>query len=297
MSRLPTQAFEYEFTHIPEFARADVGSLEREQALYADHWIEEIQDFRHVRIVFTADEAKDYARRTWAYELYLRSGRPKWARDVPGMDSDVAADADSYALECTDGTQIPAPYHCFAAFLGPHLEALSCGGFPERQSVIELQGRESALFTLSRAVQALMPTIRAFNAREKSLQPWTVSREDDVRDLLFVMLKPAMFDLTKEEPTPSLAGSHKFVDLSSKASRIFVEVKWIGRKAQWKTILGQIQIDIQSYPTHPACQSLVFVVVDAARDVPDPRLIEKEMTGTQVILGKPIDIRLYIVEP
>jgi hypothetical protein len=297
MFRLPTQAFGYEFTHIPEFVRADVESLEREQALYADHWIDEIQDFRHVRIAFTIDEARDYVRRSWAYELFLRSGQPKWARDVPGIDSDVAADADSYTMNCRDGTQIPPPCHCFAAFLGQHLEALFCGGLPEREQVIELQGRESALFTISRAVQALTPTIRAFNARERSLQPWTVSREDDVRDLLFVMLKPAMFDLTKEEPTPSLAGTHKFVDLSSNASRIFIEIKWLGRRSRWKTILGEIQIDIQSYPTHPACQSLVFVVVDAVRGVPDPRLVETEISGTQVILGRPVDIRLYIVEP
>jgi hypothetical protein len=297
MSRIPTHAFGYKFTRIPEFARADVESLEREGALYEDLWIDELQDFRHVRIALSEDEAKEYARRTWAFELYLRAGRPLRARDIPGIDADVAADADSYSPRLKDGTQIPAPYHCFASFLGPHLEAVSCGAFRDRETIIELQGRESALFTLSRAVQSLTPTIRAFNSREKSLQPWTVSREDDVRDLLYVMLKPVLFDLTKEEPTPSLAGTHKFVDLSSKASRILIEVKWIGRKGLWKTILGQIQIDIQTYPTHPACGSLVFIVVDSARDVPDPRLVEKEMTGHQTLLGCEVDVRLYIVEP
>jgi REase_DpnII-MboI len=139
--------------------------------------------------------------------------------------------------------------------------------------------------------------MRAFSSREKGLQPWTVSREDDVRDLLFVMLKPVMFDLVKEEPIPSLAGTHKFVDLSSKASRIFIEVKWLERKGRWKAILGQIQIDIQSYSTHPTCESLVFVVVDTIRDVPDPRLVEKEMTGTQIIRERQLDVRVYIVDP
>ena len=57
---MPTRAFGYEFTHIPEHVRADVESLEREGVLYADHWVEELQDFRHVRIALTADEAKDY---------------------------------------------------------------------------------------------------------------------------------------------------------------------------------------------------------------------------------------------
>jgi REase_DpnII-MboI len=297
MSRIPTHAFGYEFTHLPEFVRTDVESLDREGALYADHWIEELRDFRHVRIPLTAEEAKEYLRRSWGYELYLRAGSPKWARDVPGIDPDVAHDADTYEPETKDGVKIPSPYHCFAAFLGEHLEAVSCGMLPERRIVIELQGKESVLFTLSRAVQALTPTIRSFNSREKGQQPWKVSREDDVRDLLYVMLKPAVFDLVKEEATPSLAGTHKFVDLSSKASRLFIEVKWVGRKGQWKSILGQIQVDIQSYHTHDACETLVFVIVDAVRDIPDPRLLEREITGRQSLKGRTVDVRLYVVDP
>jgi hypothetical protein len=214
--RLPTHAFGYTFTHIPEHARDDVWSLEREGVLYTDHWIDDLNDFRHVRIALTREEANDYVRRTWAYELWIRAGSPKWAKDVPGIDADVARDADSYSLTSIDGTIVPPPYHCYAAFLGRHLEAIACGAVPERQTVIELHGKESALFTLSRAVQALTPTIRSFNDREKGLSPWSVTREDDVRDLIYVMLKPVLFDLVKEEPTPSLARAHKFVDLCSK---------------------------------------------------------------------------------
>jgi hypothetical protein len=270
--RLPTYAFGYEFTHIPEHAGDDVTSLEREGVLYADHWVDELNDFRHSRVSLTPEEAKEYARRTWAFELYLRAGCPTWARDVPGIDADVAHDADTYSMTSRDGTEIPPPYHCFAAFLGPHLEALSCGWVPERTTIIELQGKESILFTLSRAVEALTPTIRSFNSREKGPPPWTVSREDDIRDLFYVMLKPVLFDLVKEEPTPSLVRTHKFVGLCSKASRLFIEVKWIGRKGQWKTILDQIHVDIQSYPSHESCETLVFVILDAVRDISDPRL-------------------------
>ena len=41
------------FTHIPGHVRQNLESLEREGVIYADHWIEEIGDFRHVRIEFT----------------------------------------------------------------------------------------------------------------------------------------------------------------------------------------------------------------------------------------------------
>ena len=103
--------------------------------------------------------------------------------------------------------------------------------------------------------------------------------------------------MVKEEPTPSVARTHKFVDLCSSASRLFIEVKWIGRRHQWKSVLAEIQVDIQSYPTHPACKTLVFIVVDAARDIPDPRLVERDLTGKQIIRDRTIDIRLFVVEP
>src|SRR2546421_743268 len=121
--RDPTYAFGYEFTNLPEFGRDAVTSLDREGVLYADHWIEEIQDIRHVRIALSPDEAKDFARRCWAYELYLRAGEPMWARYTPGIDADVALDADTYEAHYADGTSTKPPYHCFAAFLGPELEA------------------------------------------------------------------------------------------------------------------------------------------------------------------------------
>jgi hypothetical protein len=154
MSRIPTEAFGYTYTHLPEFARDDLDSLEREgvvyAVIYADHWIDELEDFRHVRIAFTPEEAKDYARRCWAYELFLRAGSPRWAKDAPGIDADVAHDADTYQLRTKDGEVFPPPYHCFAAFLGEHLEAISCSRVPGRETVIELQGKDPAVHARSR---------------------------------------------------------------------------------------------------------------------------------------------------
>lgn len=43
--------------------------------------------------------------------------------------------------------------------------------------------------------------------------------------------------------------------------------------------MDQIRVDIQSYLSHECCGTLVFVIVDAVRDIPDPRLVEHEMSG------------------
>ena len=82
----PTVAFGRTFTHIPEHVRQDLRTLERECVVYTDHWIEEVGDFRHVRIDFTPEERKEFARRSWAYELFLRE-EPTWAAEVVGIEN------------------------------------------------------------------------------------------------------------------------------------------------------------------------------------------------------------------
>ena len=293
--RAPTYAYDKKFMHIPEDVRQDLETLDRECAVYTDFWIDEIGAFRHVRIDFTPEEREDFFRRSWAYELFLRADRPTWAAETPGIDVQVANDADTYSMHHVDGTEIPPPNHCFAAFLGGHLEALTCT-ITDRITVIDLTGRELILFEVNRAIETLTPTIRSFNNREKGLEPWKIVCEDDVRDLLYVMLRPRIFDITKEESIPSKAGSHKFADLCSKAVPFLIELKWIGKRGSWKTKINEIYIDIQSYVSHPACDNLLFVIVDAVKDIPDPRQVEEELTGVQTIDGRQIDIRTIVCE-
>jgi len=297
VKRLPTRALGYEFNHVPEHVRADLDSLEHERAVYSDQWIEDLGGFRHVRIEFTEEEALEFGRRCWAYELWIRANMPEWARDTPGIDEDIASEADSYVMHRRDGQTLGPPYLCFAAFLGNHLEALTCGILDERRKVIELEGKEVLLYEIRRAVQTLTPTIRSFNNREKGLSAWTVAREDDVRDLLYVMLRPLVYDLGKEEGVPSRGGTHKFADLSSKAVKLLIEVKWISRRGQWKRVVGEIHVDTQSYIAHPACESLFFVIVDSVRDIPDPRKLEEELSGVQTIDDKTVNIRVFVAEP
>ena len=293
--RIPTYAWNREFTRIPDHVRQDLETLEREGAIYADHWIEEVGDFRHVRIEFTPDEREEFARRSWAYELFLRADQPNWATETPDIDEDIAKEADTYSPRLRDGTIIPPPYLCFAAFLGNHLESLATSR-TDYQTVIELSGREKVLFAVRRAINALTPTIRSFNTREKGLTPWTISREDDVRDLLYVMLRPIVNDITKEEVVPSRAGSHKVVDFCSQGLRILVELKWIDKRNTWKKKVDEIHVDTQSYVAHPACEDLLFVIIDSIRDIPDPRRLEEELTGKQTIAGREINIHAIVCE-
>ena len=76
-----------------------------------------------------------------------------------------------------------------------------------------------------------------------------------------------------------------------------IELKWIDKPNSWKAKIEEIHVDTQSYVTHPACENLIFVIVDSIKDIPDPRLIEEELTGIQVIKAREIDVRAFVCEP
>ena len=102
---------------------------------------------------------------------------------------------------------------------------------------------------------------------------------------VYVMLRPRIFDITKEEAIPSRAGSHKFVDLCSKSIPLLIELKWISKPGSWKRRVEEVYVDTQSYGQHPSCDNLIFVIVDSIKDVPDPRQIEAELSGVQTMTG------------
>ncbi len=136
-TRIVPRAFGREWPNLPEHMSRNLWHLEREGVVYCDHWIADLGDFRHARYRFTEAEAGEFVRRMWAYELFLAAGMPDLAADVPGIDQDVASEADQYEILGKDGTvHFEAPYHCPAAFYGQHLERLVCGMIPERREVI-----------------------------------------------------------------------------------------------------------------------------------------------------------------
>jgi DpnII restriction endonuclease len=288
------RAFGRNWTEIDEEAVRDLLSLEREGAIYTDLWQDHLDDFRHVQIKFTPEEIEEYVRSYWAYELFLRAGSPDRAATVPKIPPDIGARADSYQLRTIHGESMGPPYHCPAAFLGEHLEALVCSN--KRSVILHEAGKQSLLSTVTRAIDSLTPSIRLFSRREKSLQNWPITCEDDIRDLMYAILRASISDIRREEPVPSKAGTHKFVDLCSKIARLFIEVKWISKSGTWKQIVKQINDDIQSYGMHPACETLVFIVIDTVKDITDPASFERDLMALQTIGNKKIDIYAFVRE-
>ena len=288
--------FGHRFAHLDDEHIENLLSLEREKSIYTDFWIAELDDFRHVRIRLTDPEIAEFVRSMKAWDLFLGSNAT-WAREVKGIPADIAARADSYHITTIDGKTSGPPWHCAAGFMGRDLELVVCGMDRSRHDVLEEHGTAAFLTTIRRAVDALTPAIRCFATREKGLAPWPIGREDDVRDLLYAMLRASISDIKREEPVPSRVERSKIADLHSALAKTLIEVKWIGRSGQWNRVLDELHVDAQTYGRHPDCDHLVFVIIDAVRDIPDPHLVEAELSAVQSVDGKRFHVLAYVREP
>ena len=206
--------FGYDFEVLGQSHITNLLQLEREGMVYSDRWFDDLGDYRHVRLRLAPEEIKEFARSMWAFELFIRAGCPSKAAAVPGIPDDIASRADSYVLNHfarehrrqSAGSEplivhvkSDSPHHCAAGFMGHELEALFCFDTPNRYEIVEEIGVESLISTLRRAVDALTPSIRLFQRREKGLAPWPISGEDDIRDLLFAILRASISDISREE--------------------------------------------------------------------------------------------------
>jgi hypothetical protein len=160
------KVFGHNFTNLSDHFVDELQSLEREKAIYCDQWIQVLDDFRHVRIPFTDEDIAEYVRSMKAFDLFL-GAKYHWARDVEGVPGDIAVRADAYSGHTRTGEKIGPPWHCAAAFMGRHLEAISCGMDESRRQILEEQGAAAFLTTIRRAIDALTPAFRCFANRER----------------------------------------------------------------------------------------------------------------------------------
>jgi hypothetical protein len=179
--------------------------------------------------------------------------------------------------------------------MGREIERIMCFD-RSRHEILKEHGTAAFLSTIRRAVDALAPAIRCFTEREKGLQNWPIAQEDDVRDLLYAMLRASISDIKREEPVPRKVGASRVADLHSAIAKTLIEIKWV-RKGRWRRILDEIHTDIQTYGRHPDCHYLIIVIIDSERDIPDPHLVETELDGTQIIDGKEFRVMAYVRQP
>lgn len=149
-----------------------------------------------------------------------------------------------------------------------------------------------------RPVQSVVDVIEVFDRaaislgkeRRKDKHPYVIVDEYDVQDLFYAMLLPSLPDLEREEPTGKNAGSSKRIDFVSRQGRVAIELKYIEKADQAPKIADDLKKDIESYHIHPYCHTLVCFVYDPDRQITNAPIIERDLTGSRIFDGKPMEV-------
>jgi hypothetical protein len=147
---------------------------------------------------------------------------------------------------------------------------------------------------VSRVIENFHNVAKELEQRRKGKPIVSIEDEYDLQDLLYMVLKPYVADLRKEEYTPIHAGKSKRIDLTSKELYTVIELKCIREEAHAKNIGDELKIDIQSYPFHPYCRTIIFYIYDPQGKIKDPRMLIRDLSGKHTIKGRDIEVKLFI---
>ncbi len=135
---------------------------------------------------------------------------------------------------------------------------------------------------VSRVVAALNSfgeCVRYLNTRRSKGALLTLDSEAAVQDALYLMLRPWVEDLVAENPTDRIANRFSIKDFLSKRNRFVIEAKYVRDADHGKSIVKELNDDIETYRYHPSCDDLVFFIYDPDGLIPDGAALERHLSS------------------
>lgn len=119
--------------------------------------------------------------------------------------------------------------------------------------------------------------VRYLNTRRSAGALLNLDSEAAVQDVLYLMLRPWISDLTPENPTDKVANRYSIKDFVSQSSRLVIEAKYIRNTDHGKSIVKELNDDIETYRYHAYCDDLVFFIYDPDGFIPDGGALERHL--------------------
>jgi hypothetical protein len=135
------------------------------------------------------------------------------------------------------------------------------------------QGTASVLL----ALREFDACVRYLNTRRSAGAIINIQSEADVQDVLYLLLRPWVVDLSYESPADKSGNRYAIKDFSSGGSRLVVDAKYIRDRDHGRVISKELHDDIEMYRSHPNCDDLVFFVYDPDAFIPDQRALREQI--------------------
>ncbi|MGP8258796.1 MAG: hypothetical protein ACLQM6_02460 [Acidobacteriaceae bacterium] len=143
--------------------------------------------------------------------------------------------------------------------------------------------------TVARVLDALSSfseIVRYLNTRRSTGAVLDISGEAAVQDVIYLMLRPWVLDLTYENPTDKVGNRYTIKDFVSHTGRFVVEAKYIRNAEHGKHIISELNDDIETYRYHRSCDDLIFFIYDPESYIPDAAAVERHLRSGRSYDGK-----------
>jgi hypothetical protein len=153
----------------------------------------------------------------------------------------------------------------------------------------EVQKATTARVEVARVIAALnsfSDCVRYLNTRRSGGALLTLDNEAAVQDALYLMLRPWIVDLVPENPTDRVANRFAIKDFLSLSNKLVIEAKYIRDAAHGKSIVKELNDDIETYRYHPNCDDLIFFIYDPDGLIPDGAALERHLTSPRTYSDK-----------
>jgi hypothetical protein len=211
----------------------------------------------------------------------------------PEIAERVRSYGDYGHTKLRDGTTIDNR-GCAASFYGEEIESLVCGGRPDRYEVLPNLDSIDKASMLIQILDYFPIVARHLAERKHDRPPFSIENEYDVQDLLYANIRSVFEDARFEEWTPKHGGKSKRIDIVIPSAEVVIEVKYVRDKSHRKNIGDELKIDIESYHSHSACKTLLFLIYDPDSNIVDPSEITNDLSGRRIKGNSSFDVQVMV---
>jgi hypothetical protein len=136
------------------------------------------------------------------------------------------------------------------------------------------------------ALHSFTEIVRYLNTRRSRGAILELADEAAVQDALYLMLRPWIDDLTPESPTDRVANTYSIKDFASYSNKFVLEAKFVRDKSHGKSVVTEINDDIETYRYHVGCDDLIFFIYDPNSFIQDSASVTRHLQSNRTYDGK-----------
>jgi hypothetical protein len=146
---------------------------------------------------------------------------------------------------------------------------------------VVVEPQKDVVLRVVSALEAFSECVRYLNTRRSQGAVLVLDSEASVQDTLYLMLRPWIPDLVPENPGEKVANTYSIKDFTSRSGRFVIEAKFIRTKEHGKSVVSELNNDIESYRYHSHCDDLIFFIYDPESLIPDGSALRAHLISSR----------------